>query len=62
MGNKLAPMLAIVYMNDIENKIINELRSISFWVRYIDDIYVIINNNCTCEKLLETCNAQNPAI
>ena len=31
-------------------------------MRYIDDIYVIINNNCTCEKPLETCNAQNPAI
>ena len=55
MDNYLAPMLAIMYMNDIQNKIINELGSISFWLRYIDDIYVFFNNNCTC-------NAQNPTI
>lgn len=41
MGNNLSPILAIIYMDYIESRIINTNGNIILWKRYIDDIFII---------------------
>lgn len=56
MGNNLSPLLAIIYMNFIEQKILNSPNTnITLWRRYIDDIFVISLN--PLDDLLPTANS-----
>jgi len=43
MGNNLSPLMAIIYMHDIENRIKGQTTGILYWKRYIDDIFFISN-------------------
>ena len=62
MGSPLAPQLAIIYMNHIEN-VINEKMNFSLkWKRYIDDIFVIWPHHLTTDEVLKTCNSVSPRI
>lgn len=44
MGSPLSPIIAEIYMNNLENKIVTEMdkeKKISNWIRYVDDILII---------------------
>ena len=44
MGSPLSPIIAEIFMNDFENKIIEEFnrnKKINTWIRYVDDILIL---------------------
>ena len=44
MGSPLSPILAEIYMNNLENNIVENSKhkhNIKLWVRYVDDILII---------------------
>ena len=55
MGNNLSPMLAIIYMDYFEEKIIRQSNNkISVWLRYMDDIFFVTKQKQ--EELLNLAN------
>ena len=46
MGNKLGPTTSDFFMNDFENKHMEQLRylGVKHWFRYVDDTFVIVKN------------------
>ena len=60
MGNNAAPPLAIIYMDFIECQILSVVNEISFWRRYIDDIFSI--SLCDPQTVLTTANSISPYI
>ena len=61
MGNNLSPLMAIVYMDHIETLAISSTNgSVVFWVRYIDDIFIIAKN--PIDEIMEKANAISPVI
>ena len=52
MGSPIAPQLAIIYMHYVEQQILASNPSILKWWRYIDDIFVLVENDVT-SKLLQ---------
>jgi hypothetical protein len=64
MGSPLGPIIANIFMNDFENKHMDELRKLGVktWFRYVDDTFVIINNKSQAEIILEYLNKQHPTI
>jgi hypothetical protein len=60
MGNCAAPPLAIIFMDRIEQQIIEQHTAIRFWKRYIDDIFFITSDSV--ESLLQDANLISPAI
>lgn len=66
MGAPLSGILADIYMNSLENKIINEVlnQDASFkWLRYVDDVWVKFNSSkITSETILNKCNSLNNSI
>ena len=60
MGSPLGPCFANYYMGYIENKIItNQQYNIPLYVRYVDDIFVIFNNNNQIENLKSKFEAES---
>ena len=59
MGNNLSPPIAIIFMDFVETKIIQN-STVQFWRRYIDDIFYICSGNDA--GLLEIANNIHPAI
>ena len=61
MGNNLAPCLAIIYMNALEEKLrsLPESRILA-WHRYIDDVFVIAA--CLLQQLLPLANSLSSSI
>ena len=63
MGNNLAPMLAIIYMNDLDKLIIESCEGSLFLRRLIDDIFIAwTSNSITSDSLLSIANKLNDAI
>ena len=64
MGNRLAPILAILYMDRIENQAMySDLSmSVSFYHRYIDDCITPASNHEKPVFILNKLKSQNPAI
>jgi hypothetical protein len=64
MGSPLGPIIANIFMNDFENKHMEELTKLGVktWLRYVDDTFVIINNKNQAELILEYLNKQHPSI
>ena len=61
MGNNLSPMLAIVFMDYIENIILNKSENnVMFWKRYIDDIFII--SKIPINQILHIANSVNDKI
>ena len=63
MGSNLAPILAIIYMNEIDNKILEVSNGCVTLKRYIEDYFAfLLSKEFTGEMLLTTANGLNNAI
>ena len=63
MGNNLAPTLAIIYTNKLDQKIRSRLSNELQLKRYIDDIFISwSSDNITPDTILNTANSLNPVI
>jgi hypothetical protein len=62
MGNRLAPILAILYMDRIENQAIYSDQSISFYYRYIDDCITPASSPNEAFMIQNVLNSQDPSI
>ena len=47
MGNALSPFLANLYMSHFESRLKRDNRLPEIWVRYVDDVFVVINKQKT---------------
>ena len=63
MGNNLAPMLAIIYMNDLDSQILEKTDGYVILKRYIDDYFAFLLSKCISgERLLTIANGLNDNI
>ena len=62
MGNRLAPILAILYLDRIENQAIYADLSLSLFYRYIDDCITPASNSEEAHKIQNHLNSQEPSI
>jgi hypothetical protein len=60
MGNRLAPILAIAYMDYIENQCV--LNDLILYKRYIDDTLIIAENQMKLDYVFQTINTIDPNI
>lgn len=62
MGSSVSGILAILFMNSIENQALTTFTEISCYSRYVDDIFVLVRDRAASEQLLQTMNAVHPNI
>jgi len=63
MGNNIAPILAIIYMHNLEQQLVHKIgTSLHLLVRYIDDIFFIADKSLTIDSFINTANSINSAI
>ena len=62
MGNRLSPVLAILYMDRIENQAIYSDQYISLYYRYIDDCITPASSPNEAFKIQNVLNSQDPSI
>ncbi|CAI2736298.1 unnamed protein product [Schistosoma spindalis] len=63
MGSPLGPVLADLFLAMLENGPLNEtIKKLDLYCRYIDDTFIITDQNTSKEKLLEQFNSVHPAI
>ena len=56
MGNSAAAMLAIIFMDYLDNSIMKKCSSIRFYRRYIDDIFLLYDENIDPQRILHCSN------
>ena len=59
MDSPLGPLMANAFMCDLETKVMNELKKLGVvkWLRYVDDIFAIVDNEQQVEKILSFLNS-----
>ena len=63
MGNNLAPVLAVIYMNELDDQILAKSNGCATLKRYTDDYFAfLISKEFTAVRLLETASSLNNAI
>jgi len=63
MGNNLAPTLAIFYMDKIEQELMCHYQgSVYCFLRYIDDIFFVIDRSIPISQFVNTANSINQSI
>jgi hypothetical protein len=64
MGNRLAPLFAIIFMHDLETRILETYSDRpSMWVRYIDDVFGVWQHGlASLDSLHQFINNQHPTI
>jgi hypothetical protein len=64
MGSPLGPLFANIFMDNFENKHIEQLEAlgVKVWYRYVDDIFSVLDNNTKAEEILQYLNNQHPNI
>ena len=60
MGNAIAPVAAIIYMDYIERKVLKKLPEGILWKRFIDDVYLVWLQNVS--PYLNACDASSNSI
>lgn len=61
MGSKLSPLLANIFMCDLEEKLKSSRLFPSLWYRYVDDIFCVVNAR-SLKNLEDFLNSQHPSI
>ena len=61
MGNRMAPICAIAFMHKIETNVFLTIKPL-FYVRYIDDTFIITGTSQELEQIFELFNNQNKNI
>jgi hypothetical protein len=62
MGSPLGPVLADIFMANLEQKLSDILSSVKFYWRYVDDTLLITRNKEEVVKILERMNTLHPNI
>ena len=65
MGSSLSPVLANIYMEHFETLILDDIPTDMkpvIWLRYVDDIFVLIKDMSKFEAFVERLNGYNPSI
>ena len=64
MGSPVAPVLANLFMSHYENKWIEEYKehNISFYIRYVDDIFCLLDSEAAANDFLSYINNKHPDI
>ncbi len=63
MGSPLSAILADIYMSDFETKLLSTYPHITFWRRYVDDIFALHNlMSDRLQEFLQQLNSVNPRI
>ncbi|CAH8463563.1 unnamed protein product [Schistosoma turkestanicum] len=63
MGSPLGPILADLFLAKLENGPLNEvIQKLDLYCRYVDDTFIIVDQDTRKEKLLEQFNNVHPAI
>ena len=63
MGNNLAPTLAIIYMNELDELLLEKSYGTILLKRFIDDVFAaLVSQDMDADKLLEISNGLNDAI
>ncbi|CAF4393367.1 unnamed protein product, partial [Rotaria magnacalcarata] len=59
MGCPLGPLLADIYINYLESKLKRRLEEngVLYWKRFVDDCFVLVNENTDINKLLDILNS-----
>ena len=64
IGNKLGPITSDIFMNNFENKYMEQLKylGVKHWFRYVDDTFVILKNINQTDAILTFINEQHETI
>ena len=63
MGSPLGPLLSDIFMSSIERGVLqNSINSMSFYRRYVDDIFIILDAQTDISPIIELFNKAHPAI
>lgn len=64
MGSPLAPTLANIFIHELELQYMNRLNELGVnnWLRYVDDIFLLIKDKKCCETILDFLNNIHPSI
>ncbi|CAF4094271.1 unnamed protein product, partial [Rotaria magnacalcarata] len=59
MGSPLGPLLVDIYINYLESKLKRRLEEngVLYWKRFVDDCFVLVNENTDINKLLDILNS-----
>jgi hypothetical protein len=62
MGSSLSPILAILFMDNIERQVITSSTLIGLYYRYVDDIFILTQNSTTANQIHDMMNNQHANI
>ncbi|CAF3457421.1 unnamed protein product, partial [Rotaria socialis] len=63
MGNPLSPVLSNLFLECMEKYLMNEILNENIvWMRYVDDVFAILPNECDVNEFLAKINALCPTI
>ena len=63
MGSPLGPLLADIFVIDLENKLMQKLKDngLTLYKRYVDDVFVTVKEGMDIEQLKQILNSFHPS-
>ena len=62
MGSPLGPALANIFVGYYERKLFRSTLKPEMYYRYMDDTFVVFNNESQCDVLLDKLNSLHPSL
>ena len=62
MGSPLGPALAIIFVGYYESKLFQTTSKPEMYYRYMDDTFVVFNNEDECDLFLDSLNSLHPSL
>jgi len=62
MGCNISPVIAIIFMHRIETRALNIFSRVGLFKRYIDDIFILVEDECQANTLFNVINNLHPTI